>query len=422
MKPLALLVVALLVVAVVVVPEPSTPSAEPIGPPAPATFAVCPVGEAAQRDTTVGLVGGSEGEVTARVFSAGEIPVEETYTMSASGELAIEVSELTGLATSPLLVSLPDTATRVGALLSGDGMAATGCDAGSPDTVVVSGGSTSEGETFRLLLANPFAGTATVSLGLSSEVGTESNPDLDQVVVPPRSLVTVDLSAQMPARQVMSVAVTPEEGRVVAGAVQEGSGDVAAISGHVAEVDWFLPVAEFEGVSTSLVLASPGTSEVPYQLDVYGPDGLVEAAQEGTVPARGQEVVPVSDLIEGPGVIRVVAAGPVSAVLRLTGEGTRALIPGVAEAATSWMLPGATRLGPTDVHVFNPGEIDAVASVRGGSGELIEEVDLGGGSWTTIPIPEGSSGVRVESDTDLIVTWTTSTEEGLAGDAAQVAG
>jgi len=422
MKPFALLVVALLAAAVVVVPEPSPPSADPFGAPAPATFAVCPVGEAARRSTTVDLVGGSEGDVTARVFSAGEIPVEETYTMPTSGDLEIEVSELTGLATSPVLVSLPEAATRVAALLRGDGIAVTGCDAGSPDTVVVSGGSTSEGETFTLLLANPFSGTATVGLGLSSEVGTESNPDLDQVVVPPRSLVALDLSAQMPARQVMSVAVTPEEGRVVAGAVQEGSGDVAAISGHVAQVDWFLPIPEFEDVGTTLVLAAPGSTEVPYQLDVYGPDGLVEAAHEGTIPARGQELVPVSDLLEGPGVIRVVAAGPVSSVLRLAGEGARALIPGVSGAATSWMLPGAARLGPTDVHVFNPGEIEAVVSVRDGSGEVIEEADLGGGSWTTVRVPEGSSGVRVESDTDLIVTWTAFTGAGLAGDAAQVSG
>lgn len=422
MKPFALLVIALLAAAVVVVPEPSPPSADPFGAPAPATFAVCPVGEAARRDTTVDLVGGSEGDVTARVFSAGEIPVEETYTMPTSGALEIELSELTGLATSPVLVSLPEAATRVAALLSGDGMAATGCDAGSPDTVVVSGGSTSEGETFTLLLANPFSGTATVGLGLSSEVGTESNPDLDQVVVPPRSLVALDLSAQMPARQVMSVAVTPQEGRVVAGAVQEGSGDVAAISGHVPQVDWFLPIPQLEDVGATLVLAASGTAEVPYQLDVYGPDGLVEAAHEGTVPARGQELVPVSNLLEGPGVIRVVAAGPISAVLRLAGEGARALIPGVSEAATSWMLPGATRLGSTDVHVFNPGEIEAVVSVRGGGGELIEEADLGGGSWATIRVPQGSPGTRVESDTDLIVTWTASTEEGLAGDAAQVSG
>ncbi len=422
MRTLALIVIAMLATAVAVVPGPSTPSPDPVVSPSPAMFAVCPTGEAARRDTTVHLLGGAEGNVTARVFSAGEVVAEETRQIPADGAMIFEVSELTGLARSPVLLGLAEATTRLAAVLTGDVAAASRCDAGFPDTVLVTGGSTSEGETFALLLANPFAGTATVTLGIASEIGAESNPDLERVVVPPRSLVTVDLGGQLPGRQVMSVAVTPQEGRVVAAATQEGSGDAAAIAGQVPNVDWYLPLPDLEDVNRTLVLAAPGTTEVPFQLDVYGPEGLVEAAYEGTVPARGQMVVPVSELLEGEGVVRIVAASPVSAVLRLTGEEVRALIPGVPEAGTSWMLPGAGRLGSTAIHLFNPGEVDVAARVLSDIGTSLEEIDIPAGSWATVEASGNLLGARVEGDGDLIVTWTTATEEGLAGDAAQSTG
>lgn len=422
MRLIALIVVALLSAAVVVVPGPPDPIPGPPATPAPATFAVCPIGEAARRDTIVDMVGGAGGEVMASVFSAGEVVAEDTVAVSADGSSSVVVSDLSGLARSPVLVGLPEAMTRVEAVLRGDGLAAARCSAGSADTVMVTGGSTSEGETFQLLLANPFAGTATISLSVASEVGTESNPDLERVVVPPHSLVAVDLSGQLPGRQVMSVAVTPEEGRVVAGAIQAGSGDVAADAAQVAGVDWFLPVPQVEGVGRSLVLAAPGTADVPYQLDVYDSDGLIEAVQEGTVPARGQAVIPISDLLQGEGVVRVVAAAPVAAVLRLSGEGARALVPGVPATGTSWVLPGAGRLGTTDVHVFNPGVVDVAARLLTGGGEELDQVNVSAGTWVTLQVPQGTTGVRVDGDGDLVVTWTTATEEGLAGDAAQMAG
>jgi hypothetical protein len=49
------------------------------------------------------------------------------------------------------------------------------------------------------------------------------------------------------------------------------------MQGITADVDWFLPVPDFADLTKSVVLFAPGTAEVPFQLDVYGPDGLFEA-------------------------------------------------------------------------------------------------------------------------------------------------
>ena len=66
--------------------------------------------------------------------------------------------------------------------LAGAGVAAAACDAGSQDPVVLAGASTSEGETFTVILANPFAGTARADLVAASEIGTESDPALEGLV------------------------------------------------------------------------------------------------------------------------------------------------------------------------------------------------------------------------------------------------
>lgn len=419
MRVFALFVVALLAAAVVVVPAPDAPVAEAPVPLAAPAFAVCPLGEAAGRSTSVTVIGGGAGEVGASVFSAGEVVAEAPVPVPERGVARLEVSDLTGVARAPLIVALDDPARRVGAVLAGAGSAASGCDAGSLDPSVMAGGSTVEGETFLVALANPFAGSARVDLVVGSEVGTESDPALEGLVVPPRSLITVDLSSLLPGRQVMSVAANTTDGRIVAGSLHEGGGDVAALSGMAPGVDWYVPVPDYPEVTRSLVLFAPGTAEVPFQLDVYGPDGLFEAMVEDTIPARGQVVVPVAELLgEAAGTVRVVAAAPVGAVLTLSGDAVRAAVPGVEAPAASWLLPGAGALGPSRINVFNPGEFDVTVELQGGGGGTVETQVVPAGQLGRIRLPAGAGG-RLLADGDVIVTWVTLTDEGMAGDAGR---
>lgn len=418
MKAFALLVVALLAAAFVVVPPPNEPVPESPVPPANPPFAVCPLGEGARRASSVIVLGGAGGALEATVFSAGDVVASEALPIADEGSGSLVLSDLTGLARAPVTLALDDTGRKVGMTLSGAGVAAAACDPGSQDPVVLAGASTSQGETFTVALANPFAGTARADLVAASEIGTESAPALEGLVVPPRSLITVDLSSLLPGRQVMSVGVETTAGRLVAAALHEGAGDVAATQGITADVDWYVPVPELPGLARSLVLFAPGTAEVPFQLDVYGPDGLFEAMTEGTVPARGQTVVPVADLLDGPGTVRVVAAGPVAAVLAVRGDSIRAVVPGVQTPAPTWLLPGAGDLGVTEVHVFNPGEIDVTAVLVDPGGEPVATEAVPAGRMVTLSLPVGE-GARLEADGDVVVTWTTATGEGVAGDAGR---
>lgn len=421
MKYVALLVVALLAAAVLVVPGPTEPVADVPPAPSAAPFAVCPLGEAARRSTRVVLAGSTSGSADASVFSAGEIVASETIDVGRSGVSVLHVDELTGLALAPVLLALPEAA-PVGAVMEGEGRSATECGPGASETVVLPGGSTAEGEEFEIRLANPFAGAASVSLLAASEVGTESDPSLDEVVVPPRGVVTLDLATLLPGRLGMSVAVTALEGRVVASAIQTGGGDTAAWQGEVPSLDWYLPFPRPSDVDTRLVLAAPGPSEVAYQIDIYGQDGLQEAAVEGVVPARGHLVVPPADLPEGTRAIRVVAAAPVGVALRMEGEGVRAVMPGLTTPQPGWILPGAGLLGQTRVHVFNPSGADVVAQVSSASGaETFDIRNVPAHSVVGITVPAGTSGLRVDADGDVVVTWFSRGDDGVAAESAQPA-
>lgn len=416
MRIAALVVVVALAVAAIVVPEPTQPVPLPPSPQSTAPYTVCPLGEAARRSTSFTFVDAAA-ESTVSVFSAGEVPVEAVLEVSETGTAALDLSEITGLARAPLLVPQGTPPAAVETVLLGGGAAAASCQPGSPDPQVLLGGSTAEGHTYTVSLANPFSGAATVDISAASEVGVESEPALSGIVVPPRSLIAVDLHSVLPGRQAISAAVVTHQGRVVAGAVHDSGTDISATGGLTAGLDWFLPAPAPEGVDRTLVLFAPGTSEAPFQVDVYGSDGLVEAAFEGVLPAQSQVTVPLGDLLEGAGAVRVLAANPVAAALRFSGDGVNAVVPGVPAPSPSWRLSGAGRLGDSMVQVFNPGEVEVVAELQAATGEPITSVEVPPETLVEVPISSRSVGGRIEADGDVVVTWTTGTRSGFAGDA-----
>jgi hypothetical protein len=368
------------------------------------------------------VAGGGAGTAEVTVFSASEIEVEKQIEIPESGALSMVVNDLTGVDRAPLLVALPDASAAAETVLSGDGRAALTCDAGSAETVALPGGTTKEGDALVLMLANPFAGSATVDIGAASEVGTETNSGLEGIVVPPRSLIPADLGALLPGRQMLSAWVTPVAGRVVAAAVQGSSDDVGALQGQVPGLDWYLPVLPLDGVATRLVLVNPSLSDVPFQLDVYGgSQGLYEDAYEDTVPARGQISIDTADLLDGPGGVRVLAAGAVGVALRLEGEAVRAIVAGAPAPGPVWVLPGAGRLGPTSLLILNPGDVDVSAQVmRANGSETLTTVDVMAGTMTRVDFPADDVGARVEADGDVVVAWMTRSDAGLAGDSGRV--
>jgi hypothetical protein len=101
-------------------------------------------------------------------------------------------------------------------------------------------------------------------------------------------------------------------------------------------------------------------------LDVYGPEGVVEAFQEGVVPARGISVVSLGELgFEVASAMRVVSTQPVAVFLRSATETGVAMTSGAASTASRWFLPAAG-LAPGDTGstvVLNAGLDDATVIV-----------------------------------------------------------
>lgn len=420
-KLFGIVVVGFLIAASVVVPAPRQPVPEAPDASAAAPFTVCPLGQAARRSTTLSVVG-APGESHVSVFSTGEIVAERDVAIRDHGAAQVELEDLTGLASAPVLIALPDAGAAVDTLLVGGGAAVSGCRRGSPETVLFPGGTTVEGESLSIVLANPFSGAATVDVAVASEVGAEADAGLEGIVVPSRSAVTIDLAARLPGRQSMSVAVTSSEGRVVASMLQEGGGDVAAWNGTVPGTDSYLPIPVVAGSRAALVLGTSGTADVAFQLDVYDADGVFEAAVEDVIPARGQIAIALRTVLEGPGAVRVVAAAPMSAVVRHRGEGIRAVVPGLPEPSAAWLLPGAGLLGPTSVHVLNPGDVEVRAAITTGDGSVVDSAVFPAATMTSLDLPGSGTGYRIEGDGDLVVSWTTVTDQGLAGDPGRPIG
>lgn len=412
MKPLALVVVALLGVAVLLLPAPPAPEPGEAPPAASPPFVVCPLLETARRVSGVEIQADAPVDVTATFFSAGETLAEASVALE-PGSTTLEVAELTAAARAPLLLDRGSDHLVAGSWLAQRGVAVARCDSGSRGVVVTAGGSTREGDTYTLLLTNPFGGVAVVDVTATSEIGVETESSLEGIVVPPRSLVTVELTRLLAGRQALSAIVTPSQGRVVAGAVHEGSGDVSATAGLEPSPDWWLPVPALD-TDVFLVLVAPTAVETPFQLDVYDNEGVFEAAYEEVIPARGQHVVPVEELVSGEGAVRVVAAGPVVAVLWSVGEGVRAVVPGVPSVATSWWLPGAGAVGPARILVFNPDTVEVTVRVRSGGAE-VAAAEVAASSLSVFDV-EGDD-LRLEADGEVAVTWLSVGDEGIAGDA-----
>lgn len=421
MKVVALVVVAALAAAAYLAPPVPSPAADDAEPVRPSPFAVCPAAEAARRSSEVFVLGGDGGELGLTVFSGGSSIATTTESMGAGSGVGVLVNDLTGVAAAPVLAALPDAAASTELVLSAAGEAALACDGGSAEVVVLPGGSTNGDDTFTVALANPFAGSALVDIGAASEVGTETNAALEGIVVPPRSVVIVDLEALLPGRLGMSAWVVATRGRVVVAGLQEGPGDLGAVHGLEPAMDWFVPLPRPTDIAIEVVIANPTTADVAFQFDTYSDTEVIEAAYENVVPARGHLAIPADEIMEGPGGLRLLATAEVAVSLRLVGDVGRAIVPGVTAPSDTWQLPGVGALGTTQLSLFNTGDFDLTAEIVSADDQsVIATVDVPAGHTVATNVDQAGAGVTVRSDGDLVVMWLTRTANGISGDAGRV--
>ncbi len=205
-----------------------------------------------------------------------------------------------------------------------------------------------------------------------------------------------------------------DQGAVHAWLLQSGEGDRMAIEAVAPAGEWWFPVPPIPA-DARLVISSPAPVAVDFEIDVYGPDGVIAPVMQDVVPARAHVDIPLADLGEDLSAVRVFAATPVVASLVFEAPGIRAGGPGNPGLALDWVVPGVSSTGPGSVWVFNPGELDATVSVLplrpAESSRAIVVPPLG---LVEVGVPAGGSGVALASDLEVAVVWTVAGEAGVS--------
>jgi hypothetical protein len=360
------LILAVMTAVVLVTPAADPPETDPAAAVDPPAVAVCPVEEGSGRSTTVGIASRTNGEGRFTAFLGGGPVGSIPFSTGASGSTAIALADVAAVGTAAGLAELPGPDSAAGSLLMGtESVALEACLSTPIQQTLLAGGSTVSDVQYQVHLMNPYAGEAVVDLIVQSESGLEAVPELRGISVPSRSSEVLDLSEILPGRESLSITIEAVSGSVMAAGRYGVGADVALWRSVAPALDWFVPIPA-GAAGGDLVISTGVAAEVEYQLDVYGPEGVVEAFQEGVVPARGISVISLGELgFEVASAMRVVSTQPVAVFLRSTSDTGVAITSGAPSTASRWFLPAAG-LAPGDTGstvVLNAGLDDATVIV-----------------------------------------------------------
>ncbi len=384
-------------------PEPDPPAAVDAS-----AVAFCPVEEGSERSTTVDAVSTTVGPLALTTFAAGVITGSAEVEMGATSAASIPITDVAAVGIGAALVEPPTADAGAAAVFTGDtSLAVDTCVPAPSSRVILGGGSTLDGHDLQVQLMNPYAGEAVADLVVQSDAGLESNAELEAVLVPPRSSVIIDLGELLPGRVWMNVIVeVAQGGLIVTGREAVGSDDAVWHAVTPAE-DWFIPVPH--GLESHNVVIAADDSPVEYQVDVYTPDGLVEAQTAGEIEGRGRAVIDVAAITPVASAIRVVSTGPVAAFLRIGSSTGIGLTSGAPLPAVRWLLPGAGAIveGSGSMVILNPGLEDVSASVTALRAQpATSVVAVPAGEVVEVAIAaDPAIGYRVDGDGQLVVGW-----------------
>jgi hypothetical protein len=373
-------------------------------------MAVCAVEEGSGRATNIGVVSVVDGAGTLTAFAAGSTVGAVDFEIGAPKATTIPIADIAAVGVGGALLELPDIDSAATSVVIGaDSLAIDTCPVAAGSDLILGGGSTLSDQRFEVQLMNPYAGEAIVNLVVLSDAGLESSGALDSVIVPARSTVLVDLAEILPGREWMTVSIQVDTGGVLA-VGRLGIGSDSAVWDAVAPAqDWFVPVPH--GLETRQVVIAARDSDVEYQIDFYGPDGLVEAFEAGQIPARGQAIVDVGAISPVASAVRVLTTAPVGAFLRILNETGVALTSGSTTPASALLLPGAGAVpgGSGWIALLNPGLEDVSAQITTlGAASQTVAASLPAGEVTEIALQsESVLGYTINGDGPLVASWST---------------
>lgn len=391
-------------------PEPAEPEPAPGTEPPP--VAICPILEGGDRSTSISVLSSVNGQGRLSSFAAGEELGALEFRTGATGAITVQATEVEAIGAAGGLVEMPSETTAAAVVVSGPGSrAAESCAVEPAVQSFISGGSTVTDAFFEIQLINPYAGEAMVDLTVTSDAGIESNDRFDDVLVPPLSVISLDLTQIIPGRESISVNIETLRGSILAFGRQTVDGESAMWRAVAPEQDWWLPVPPGEPTKRMLI-ATPEATEVEYQVDLYGPEGFVEAHATGILPARGSAVVPLAEITTGAAGVRVIATGPVVASLWMDSASGMAATTGSPVDATVWLLPGASGPpgGSSALVVLNSDLEPVTVTVRRlADSAIVRELEVAAEGVLVADLV-AADGYRVEADGPVVALWTSSLE------------
>ena len=392
---------------------------------APSSAAACPVVTGRDARSEVLVATRLPGEIQFLTSSGGVVLTESESEARELSGLTFDVGAAVGASTVGLVIDLPEEGAAASLVTSSDlVLAAAMCTPPVAGETAIAGLSTASGENLDLVLANPYANDAVVEIRTVSEAGADSASELEAVVVPARSVVTVDLAQLLPLRTRLSIRIIPERGVVHAAGVQSSPNERMVVEAVRPSSEWLLPVPDTGTLPTITVLTTTGV-DTEYTIDAFTDAGAFEAVATGVVPGDGQVVLDMDGLPDGTAAVRVVTDGDSVASVLIEGETIRAGSPGAPFSASTWVVPGAGGPGAV-LRLANTTGIDATVELRPLiNGGEIESLSLPAGSTALARVSGPGPGYIVQSDGDIFVSWSLAGESGFAlgvGEPLRIAG
>lgn len=409
MKWITAILVLALGAAAALLPEPEAPAPRPEPGIASPPVAVCPTEEGATRSSSLDVMSTIAGVGQVTIFSGGGSAGSGSFDTGASGSASVPVGEIAAVGSAAALVEFPTSESASASVTTGPTvLSAETCSRIPNSQVIVGGGSTINDIPLRLQLMNPYAARAVADITAFSESGRESSEALRSIIVPARSSVVVDIGSILSGRETLNLIVEATRGSIVTSASTEVGGDQAVWRAVAPEQTWYVPFPVFSG-SREVVIASSTPNDVAYQIDVFGPNGVEDAAIEGTISGGGQEVINVSEISQAALAVRVVTTAPVGVFARLTGEGGLGIAAASPQPTNDWLVPGAGSGADTAgrLAVVNVGlEVTdvTVTEVRESSRSRIFQVQPGQILEVELDAVD-SDGVSIASDGQVVPFW-----------------
>ena len=363
-------------------------------------------------------------EVTVTVMPGGDArPATRTLRLAPGEETSVPVADVLATAEPGVVVEVVGGPAAVShQLVHGGDVAIESCTRTAAANWYFASGTTVEGSQQQLSLFNPFGDDAIVDVSFVTDTGAQEPADLQAMVVPRRSRVTVPVQDEVQRQNRVAPHVHARAGRVVVEQTQTFDNTsvdgitrsgIALSGGATSPANvWRIPAGSTrDGGRAQLALANFSGDDARVAVTTTFAGGAGLPAQEVRVPSLGVVWVDVtarvpldtdiavtatSQAVDGrrvPVVGEMLATWP--AASSSTGVGTTV---GTDLTATRWVVPVPDVDAATIVTVFNPGPEPVTAAVLAAAdvdrrvGPSSEpELAIGAGAAKSLRLPAGTT-------------------------------